>query len=57
MFGIFKRKTKAEKLESKYKNLLEEAHSLSKIDRKKSDAKMVEANKVLEEIDQLKESE
>jgi len=51
MFGLFK--TKKEKLEKKYKKLLKESYDLSKIDRKLSDSKMAEAQKVLEEIDKL----
>ena len=54
MFGIFGKKSEKEKLNIKYKKLLKEAHSLSKTDRSASDAKIVEANKVLDEIDALK---
>ncbi|MGM0934643.1 MAG: Lacal_2735 family protein [Bacteroidota bacterium] len=56
MFGLFKKKTKVEKLEVKYKKLLEEAHKLSTTNRSKSDDKMFEANEVLKEIDQIKKS-
>ena len=55
MFGIFKKKTPLEKLQLEYKNLLTEAHKLSKVDRKKSDQKMAEANEVLNKIDGLSE--
>ena len=55
MFGIFKKKTPLEKLQLEYKNLLAEAHKLSKVDRKKSDQKMAEANEVLNKIDDLSE--
>ena len=57
MFGLFKKKSKVEKLELKYKKLLEEAHQLSTTNRSKSDDKMFEANQVLKEIEEIKESE
>jgi|TARA_R100000501_G_C2514044_1_gene44308 hypothetical protein len=57
MFGLFKKKSEVEKLEVKYKKLLEEAHQLSTTNRSKSDDKMYEANEVLKQIDQIKKSE
>ncbi len=57
MFGLFKKKSKVEKLEMQYKKLLEEAHKLSTTNRKMSDEKTFEANEVLKEIDQIKKSE
>ncbi|SKB38947.1 hypothetical protein SAMN05660776_0895 [Salegentibacter holothuriorum] len=57
MFGLFKKKSKVEKLEVKYKKLLEEAHQLSTTNRSKSDEKMYEANEVLKQIDEIKKSE
>lgn len=57
MFGLFKKKSEVEKLELKYKKLLEEAHQLSTTNRSKSDEKMYEANEVLKQIDQIKKSE
>lgn len=57
MFGLFKRKSKVEKLQLKYRRLLEEAYKLSTINRSKSDAKIFEANEVLKKIDQIKEAE
>jgi len=53
MFSIFKRKTAKEKLEVKYEMCLKEAHALSKTNRTASDAKVAEANKILEEIEKL----
>ena len=44
MFGLFKKKSEVEKLELKYKKLLEGAHQLSTTNRSKSDEKMYEAN-------------
>lgn len=57
MFGLFKKKSEVEKLELKYKKLLEEAHKLSTTNRNKSDEKVFEANELLKEIDQLKKSQ
>ena len=55
MLGFFKKKTPLEKLQLEYKKLMAEAHKLSKVDRKKSDQKMAEANDVLNKIDDLSE--
>ena len=57
MFGIFRKKSKVEKLKLKYKKLIAEAHKYSKVNRKLSDRKMVEANEILNQIDQLNKSE
>ena len=57
MFGLFKKKTALEKLELKYKRLLDESFKLSTIDRKKSDLKRAEAEAVIEEIEALKAKE
>lgn len=54
MFGIFKKKSKIELLEKKYQNLLKESYKLSTINRKASDAKAVEAEQVIKEIEDLK---
>lgn len=54
MFGLFKKKTQAEKLQLKYQKLMEESYKLSTVNRKQSDDKMTEANNVLEQIDRLK---
>lgn len=53
MFGLFKKKSEVEKLQEKYQKLQKEAFELSKYDRSKSDAKIGEAEKVLEEINKL----
>lgn len=53
MFGIFKKKSKLEKLQDKYNKLLEEAFNLSRTDRKASDQKTFEAEQVLKEIEAL----
>lgn len=52
--GLFKRRTKADKLNQKYQKLLKEAHALSTGNRSASDAKYAEAQAVLDEIDALK---
>lgn len=51
--GLFKKTTEKEKLEKKYRKLLEEAHKLSTVNRAQSDAKAQEANEVLKQIEQL----
>ena len=51
MFGLFKKKSKKQILEEKYKRLTEEAYRLSKINRKASDAKTAEAQEVLSQIE------
>lgn len=53
MFGLFKKKSEVEKLQEKYKQLQKEAFELSKYDRAKSDAKVGEAEKVLDQINKL----
>lgn len=53
MFGIFKKKTKKELLQDKYRKLMEEAHRLSKSNRKRSDDKVFEAEEVMKEIEKL----
>jgi hypothetical protein len=51
--GLFSKKSPVEKLQKEYEKLLKEAHRLSTVDRTKSDAKMAEAQAVLEKIDAL----
>jgi len=53
MFGLFKRKTKKEKLQAKYQLLMNEAFKLSKINRSQSDKKYFEADEILKEIDRI----
>ena len=53
MFGLFK-KSKVDVLNDTYKKLLEEAFKLSKTNRKESDAKYADADKILKEIEHLK---
>ncbi len=53
MFGIFKKKSKEEKLQELYASLLKEAHSLSTTNRKMSDQKAFEAEEVMKQIEKL----
>jgi hypothetical protein len=52
MFGLFKKKSQVDKLNSKYKKLLEEGYKLSTTNRKMSDAKIAEAEELLKDINQ-----
>lgn len=56
MFGIFKSQSKLDKLQKQYGKLMSEWHKLSSIDRSKSDKKYVEAQRVLDQINILKQS-
>ena len=51
--GLFKRTTEREKLQKKYEKLLQESFKLSKSNRQASDAKQVEADEVLKQIEAL----
>ena len=51
--GIFSRKSPKEKLQKKYEKLMQESYNLSKTNRQASDAKVVEAEAVLKEINAL----
>ncbi|MCA1760508.1 MAG: Lacal_2735 family protein [Bacteroidales bacterium] len=57
MFGLFKRKTEAEKLNKKYDKLMQEGYELSTINRKASDAKYAEADRVLKQIEKLSKTQ
>lgn len=50
MFGF---QSKKEKLEARYKKLLEEAFQLSRTNRTKSDKKTVEAEELRKQIDEM----
>lgn len=54
MFGLFKKKSQVEKLEEKYKKVMEEGFKLQSINRSDSDQKYLEADAILKEIDSLK---
>ena len=54
MFNILKKKSHLDKLVQQHKDLLEEAYKVSKIDRKKSDQLMYDADLIGKKIDGLK---
>ncbi len=51
--GIFSRKSPKEKLQKKYEKLMKESYDLSKSNRQASDAKVAEAEEVLQQISAL----
>lgn len=53
MFGLFKKTSEVEKLQKKYKKLMEDAYKLQSINRSDSDQKYLEADAVLKEIEAL----
>ena len=53
MFGLFKSKSKAEKLQKKYDELIEQSYKLSTISRVDSDKKAAEADAILKKIEEL----
>ena len=57
LLSFFKGKSKLEKLQIKYENLLKESFDLSKTDRKASDTKRALAEECALEIQKLKELE
>ncbi|MDX6747705.1 Lacal_2735 family protein [Polaribacter sp. PL03] len=50
MFGLFKKKSEVEKLQEKYKKIMEDAYKLQSINRTDSDTKYKEADDILKEI-------
>ena len=57
MFGLFKRKTKKEKLEDLYQKKKEGAFKMSKINRQESDKLEKEANDILIRLNALESKE
>ena len=51
--GLFSRKSPKEKLQAKYKKLMEESYKLSHSNRSAADDKAAEADAVLKEIEAL----
>jgi hypothetical protein len=51
MIGLFKKKTKKEKLQKQYNKLMQEAFDLAKVNRRASDQKYMEAKKIMDEIE------
>lgn len=56
MFGLFKKKSKEEKLEAEYNKLMNESFELSKTNRKLGDEKYAAAQKVMEELEELRKA-
>ncbi len=56
MFSFFKKKSKVEILNDKYKKLQEEGYQLSTTNRMRSDLKYAEAQELLKEIEALENS-
>lgn len=53
MFGLFKKKSKKEKLQEQYAKLMAESYNLSTSNRKLSDQKAFEANEIMKEIESI----
>lgn len=51
--GLFRRSSPKDKLNKKYKKLLEQSKALSTVNRKESDKLLAEANEVINEIKKL----
>ena len=51
--GLFRRSSPKDKLNKKYKKLLEQSKALSTVNRKESDKLLAEADEVLNEIKKL----
>lgn len=56
MFGIFKKKSELEKLQETYAKLMKDWHTLSKINRSKSDEKFAKAQIIEQKIQELQEN-
>ncbi len=54
MFSFLKKKSKREKLEEKFKKLMQEWHELSSINRKASDKKYAEAQEIAKVLNDMK---
>lgn len=55
MFGLFKKKSEKEVLQSQYEKLMKESFELSTQNRSKSDAKASEAEAVMKKIEALQD--
>ncbi|MEJ2583658.1 MAG: Lacal_2735 family protein [Robiginitalea sp.] len=53
MFGFFRKKSPAQKLQRQYEKLMSEAHTLSQVNRAAGDSKYAEAQEILEKIETL----
>ena len=57
MFGLFKKKSKLDKLRDQYAKLQKEAFDLSKTNRQLADKKTAEAEDIAKQIDKLKQED
>jgi hypothetical protein len=55
MFGLFKKKSELEKLQEQYEKLMADWHKLSTTNRGESDKKYAEAQKIVDQIEILKQ--
>lgn len=55
MFGLFKKTSELDKLQKQYENLMADWHKLSTTNRAESDKKYAEAQKIIEQIEILKQ--
>jgi len=55
MFGLFKKTSELDKLQKQYETLMAEWHKLSTTNRSESDKKYAEAQKIIEQIEILKQ--
>lgn len=53
MFGIFKKTSELDKLQKKYEGFMKDWHALSTTNRSESDKKYAEAQRILDQIEQL----
>ena len=53
MFQLFKRKSKREKLEEKFKKLMQQWHELSSVNRAASDQKYAEAQEIAKVLNEM----
>ncbi|BAO76916.1 Lacal_2735 family protein [Winogradskyella sp. PG-2] len=55
MFGIFKKTSELDKLQKQYEKLMADWHKLSTTNRAESDKRYAEAQKIIEQIEILKQ--
>ena len=55
MFGLFKKTSELDKLQKQYEKLMADWHKLSTTNRAESDKKYAEAQKIIEQIEVLKQ--
>ncbi|WP_299126313.1 Lacal_2735 family protein [uncultured Winogradskyella sp.] len=55
MFGLFKKTSELDKLQKQYEKLMADWHRLSTTNRSESDKKYAEAQKIIEQIEVLKQ--